>query len=257
MKMPKMPSSEEMVAEAAQALRIPDLSPTEVRRFFDNLLKSLSEMTLSIYERYEEQLNAQALPRQVLEANPAQLTAAEEVNQAVGFKEAALALLKSLYPDLRRAFLSVSQGRKSRGGKSFEEQFALLLTFAGFPFQQQHDGYRTDFVLPSSSAFERNRTRCVVASLKRTLRERWQEVAGELRQLQAPNVFLVTGDPKVSAGQVQGICDNNLIYLVVWDSVKDKYKSHPRVLGFSEFANEWLPMLQQQWAKAGLGERLL
>ena len=56
--------------------------------------------------------------------------------------------------------------------------------------QQRH--YRTDFVLPSEAAFERNRVICVVASLKRTLRERWQEVVAELVRLSAPNVYLVT-----------------------------------------------------------------
>ena len=257
MKASRIPSSEEIVVEAARALRILDLLSTEVRRLFDNLLKSLSDKTLSIYERYEEQLNAQALPRQVLEANPAQLAAAEEVNRAVGFKQATITLLESLYPDLRRAFLSVSQGRKSRGGKSFEEQFALLLDLAGYPFEKQSGRLRTDFVLPSSKAFERNRTSCVVASLKRTLRERWQEVAGELRQLQAPNVFLLTADTKVSRGHIQGICEANRIHLVVWDSVKDKYPDDPLVLGFTEFVNTRLPMLQQQWEAVGLGQRLL
>ncbi|MDE2766229.1 MAG: type II restriction endonuclease [Chloroflexota bacterium] len=229
----------------------------EVRSSFNELLTLLSKTTLALYEKYEEQTNIQALPKRLLDSNPLKLAEAENVNSMQGFREAALTLLESLYLDLRKEFLSISQGRKSRGGKSFEEQFALLLKLADFPFQQQQAHLRTDFVLPSSSAFERNRTSCVVASLKRTLRERWQEVAGELKQLQAPNVFLVTGDPKVSAGQVHGICDVHRIHLVVRDSVKDKHPGNPLVLGFTEFANVRLPMLQQQWATAGLGERLL
>ena len=247
-----IPSSKQIVAEAARLLELADLPSEEVRCSFDKLLNLLSSTTLAIYERYEEQSNAQPLPQRVLDASPEKFEKAERVNSTQGFRQATLTLMSSLYPELRKAFLSVSQGRKSRGGKSFEEQFALLLKLAGFPFQKQSGRFRMDFVLPSGEAFQRNRTICVVASLKHTLRERWQEVAGELRQLQAPNIFLVTGDDQVSPGHVRGICDANGIHLVVWDSVKDKYPDAPLVLGFTEFANVRLPMLQQQWTTAGL-----
>lgn len=243
----RIPKSEEIVREAAGEMGIDTLSGVEIRGSFNELLIEIGDKTLSIYERYEHDANAQGLPCRVLADNPRQVEEAEKISKAEGFQPGVLHLLGSLYPELRRAFLSISQGRKSRGGKSFEDQFALLLTISGFPYERQHRRYRTDFILPSNSAFDRNRTVCAVASLKRTLRERWQEVAGELTNLRAPNVFLVTADEKVSTGHVKGICDDNLLHLVVWDSVKQQYATHPRVLGFSQFANQRLPQLQSQW----------
>lgn len=58
--------------------------------------------------------------------------------------------------------------------------------------------------------------------------------------------------PKVSKGQVKGICDDNPLHLVVWDEVKQKYPSHPRVLGFTEFVHVRLEQLEAQWESAGL-----
>ena len=246
----RIPTSEEIVREAAGAMGIDTLSQVEIRGSFNQLLSEIGDETLSIYERYEHDANARDLPRRVLGNNPRQVEEAEKVSKAEGFQPGVLYLLGSLYPELRRAFLSISQGRKSRGGKSFEDQFALLLTMSEFPYERQHRRYRTDFILPSNSAFDSNRTVCAVASLKRTLRERWQEVAGELTQLRAPNVFLVTADGKVTSGHVKGVCDDNLLHLVVWDSVKQQYADHPRVLGFTQFANQRLPQLQSQWESA-------
>ena len=251
---PSIPSSDEIVREAAREIGVADLPPADVRLAFNGLMKNLGDKTFEIYERYEQAANSDAIPKRLLDENPQRLSAAEDVSASKGFRAGALALLTSLYPEMRKAFLSVSQGRKSRGGKSFEDQFACLLTLAGFPYARQHREHRTDFTLPSDGAFEQNRTVCAVASLKRTLRERWQEVAGELTQLRAPNVFLVTADPKVSDGHVRGICDANLLYLVVWDEVKaKKFPGHPQVLGYTQFAVERLPQLQEQWEKAGLG----
>lgn len=245
-----IPTSDELVREAAREMGINTLPAADIRSSFNQFLSDIGDRTLAIYERYEHDANARNLPRRVLDNNPRQVEEAEKVSKAKGFQQGVLHLLGDLYPELRQAFPSVSQSRKSRGGKSFEDQFALLLKMAGFHYERQHRQFRTDFILPSNSAFDRNRTVCAVASLKRTLRERWQEVAGELTQLRAPNVFLVTADDKVSPGHVKGVCDDNLLHLVVWDSVKQRYANHPRVLGFTHFANQRLPQLQSQWENA-------
>lgn len=57
----------------------------------------------------------------------------------------------------------------------------------------------------------------------------------------------------MSEGHVRGICDANLLHLVVWDEVKaKKFPRHPRVLGYTQFAGERLPQLQEQWRNQGL-----
>lgn len=192
----RTPSSEAIVREAAQSLGLYELPTKDVRASFDELLSELSATTLALYEQYEERQHAPDIARRMISDHPTRVAKAERISKRKGFHRGAFVLLKSLYPDLRGAFLSVSQGRKARGGKSFEKQFELLLESAGYSFKPQEERYRTDLVFPSEEAFNQNRVICVVASLKRTLRERWQEVVGELTQLAAPNVYLVTADPQ-------------------------------------------------------------
>ena len=252
MRRQRIPPSVEIVREAARRLGLSDVPPATIRETFDARLWELSARTLALYEQFEEGQNAGAIAQRMVGDQSGRVEYAETVSQQDGFRAGVFTLLKSLYPDLRQAFLSVAQGRKSRGGKSFEQQFALLLRHAGYSFMQQHQRYRTDFVFPSEQAFDQNRVVCVVASLKRTLRERWQEVVAELTNLAAPNVYLVTADEDVSPGHVRGICDDHPLHLVVWDRVKQQYPDHPRVMGLTEFARDRLAQLEAQWQSAGL-----
>ena len=251
----QLPGSETIVREAFQELDFDSahISQTEARAGFNDILHVAFRHTLTVLERYENEAYSEGIARALLDLRPELVTRAEAIDAERGFEPAAQSLLAGLYLELRESFLSVSQSRKTRGGKDFELSFAQALSLAGFPYEMQHRQLRTDFILPSDEAFDYDRTVCVVASLKRTLRERWQEVAGELKNLSAPNVFLVTADDKVSAGHVRGICDTHRLYLVVWDSVKAAhYPHHPHVLGFTQFANQRLPQLQSQWENAGL-----
>lgn len=249
---PRVPHSADIVREAASELGIDALDEISVRMAFNRLLGELDGTTLTIYERYEQAAHSIALPQRVLDDNPDKVSAAEQASAVQGYKPSVVSLLAALYADFRRAFLSIGQSRKSRGGRSFEDQFAFLLTAAGFPHSRQVQRHRTDFVLPSDGAFDRNRAVCAVASLKRTLRERWREVAGELHEIRAPHVYLVTADEDVTRDHVRGICEVNLLHLVVWDAVKQRFADQPLVMGFTELATERLPQLQQQWSNAGL-----
>ena len=83
--------------------------------------------------------------------------------------------------------------------------------------------------------------------MKRTLRERWAEVAEELFNLRAPNVFLFTADENPTNTHAERLADYN-IHLVVWDDVKtQKFPERPLVLGYTEWANRRLGMLSQHW----------
>ena len=64
-------------------------------------------------------------------------TTAARYHVVDGFRAGVLHLMRSWYPHLRRCFLSISQSRKSRGGKDFELQIEGLLTLAGLPFDRQ------------------------------------------------------------------------------------------------------------------------
>ncbi len=248
----KIPSTDDLMREVISELGYDRMSHEDVRESFDCIMRNIEVHMFALYEQYEQKVNSVDIPKRLLDNNPDELHLAENASRTRGFKEGIFVLFSHLYPELRKEFSSVSQSRMSRGGKSFESQFAYLLQLACFPFEQQHREHRTDFILPSHAAFDENSTVCAVASLKRTLRERWRQVVAELVSLRAPNVFLVTVDRKVTKGHINGICEEHRLHLVVLDEVKSKYPHNPRVLGFTQFANERLPNLQSQWSAGGL-----
>jgi len=99
------------------------------------------------------------------------------------------------------------------------------------------------------STIKNNPTSAAVASLKRTLRERWREVVEELHAARAPNIFLMTADEDISNAHVQQICDHYRIHLVVWEHLKkNKFSSNPLVLSYSNWASERIPILESFWS---------
>ncbi|MCH6572596.1 MAG: hypothetical protein IH809_03015, partial [Proteobacteria bacterium] len=98
-------------------------------------------------------------------------------------------------------------------------ELAELLRLARFPFEAQHREHRVDFMLPDYAHYEKDRTQCVLLSVKRTLRERWQQVVDELHKMNCPNVFLATTDEKISTSKMRDIARRN-IKLTVFDDVK-------------------------------------
>ena len=251
----RLPTSDRIVSETFGELGYDtlQLSRDAARAEFNDLLHSAFRHTLTVLERYEDKAYSGGIPAELLKMRANLVAEAERVANQHGFQAGAESLMSSLYLELRQAFLSVSQSRKTRGGRDFELQFEKALTLADFPFEKQQRRTRVDFMMPSDAAFERNRMVCAIASLKRTLRERWREVVGELVELRAANVFLVTADDNISDGHVQSICENGNLHLVVWDGIKESRFAHqPLVLGFTEFASRRLPDLQTVWRSAGL-----
>lgn len=224
------------------------IDPNEVMLNFNSILREVWEHTLVVLERHEERTYAEGIPRELADTYPDDLEEARRVAEEKGFAAGAMSLFASWYPKLRRAFLSVSQSRMQRGGKDFELQIERLLDLAEVPYFKQEPQYRTDLILPSVETFQSNRNIAAIVSVKRTLRERWAEVAEELFNLRSPNVFLFTADERVTSTHVERICGQYNIHLVVWDHVKDdSYPDEPLVMGYTEWANERLAVLRQYW----------
>jgi hypothetical protein len=102
-------------------------------------------------------------------------------------------------------------------------------------------------MLPNESLFRSNRNKAAVVTVKRTLRERWREVAEELMNLRAPNVFLFTTDEDITAPVASGICNYN-IYLVLWERMKaERFPWMDRVLGYTQWATEYMLPLRNMW----------
>lgn len=147
------------------------------------------------------------------------------------------------FPALDATFLSASQHRKSRAGRSFEQHIARLLIDGGISFEEQAvtGGRRPDFVLPSLVKLRsRSRTfqEALVLSAKTTLRERWKQITMEKFNAE---LFLATVDDRVSSEAIDDM-DREGICMVVPESLKVSdetcYKKKSNVITFRSFFDE-------------------
>jgi hypothetical protein len=248
----ELPASATVVKQAFERLGYVSgqISSEEILANFNNTLRKVWEESLVVLEEHEERSYAKGIPSELAEHYPRELEKAESVAEMRGFREGMIQLFELWYPMLRRCFLSVSQSRKQRGGKDFELQIEQLFELVHIPYHKQETQNRTDLILPDLKTHIQNRTASAIVSVKRTLRERWAEVAEELFNLRSPNVFLFTADEEVTARHVSRICGDYNIHLVVWDAVKSgKYPDEPLVLGYTAWVGERLTLLRQRWPK--------
>jgi hypothetical protein len=236
------------VLEAARELGLTQgtFSPDQILNDFNDRLRELFEHTLLVLERYEEQVYS----RDALPALAQRRSQAIQNLSAGSNVEVVSSALQLLYDDLWKVFLSRSQSRKERGGHDFQEQLKLMFQLAHVPFEEQTENYHTDFVIPSLQFFEKDRTRAMIFSVKRTLRERWQEVVEELHHTNCPNVYLATADAakKITrTTHIEGLRRYNM-HLVVWDKVKaEKFPVEPVVRNYTEFATVDVPTFRGYW----------
>ncbi|MBI3222073.1 MAG: EcoRII [Nitrosomonadales bacterium] len=226
----KMPAPEILAAEAQrvflQQQQLGDLSPYEMPNPGDAIMKISRDIEYSLYKRAERRYRAAEVIRIITSGGT------DIVSSVVrGF------------PDLDATFLSASQHRKSRAGRSFEQHIARLLRDGKIAFEEQAvtGGRRPDFVLPSLvvlRAKKRAFEEALVLSAKTTLRERWKQVAMEKFNCA---LFLATVDDRVSAAAIDDMSDQG-IHLVVPESLKKSketcYSGKTNVITFREFFDE-------------------
>ncbi|OGO16943.1 MAG: hypothetical protein A2Z14_10230 [Chloroflexi bacterium RBG_16_48_8] len=250
-----LPTSEEVVRTAFEELGYgengPD--PKTIRMEFNDRLAQVFKYTLEVLERFEEQTYLEGVPNELIKMKPDAFEKAakiikDSIDEAAGIREAFKSLFTDLYPLLRRVFLSISNSRKSRGGRDFELQFGALLEQAGVTYQKIDRQTRTDFMVPCDDVFNKNPNDALVLSAKRTLRERWREVAEELFDLRSPNVYLITADENITTGHVEGICGRYRMHLVVWDHIKNtKFPEDSRVISYSQLSQDVIESFERRW----------
>lgn len=155
--------------------------------------------------------------------------------------EKALRAIVVEYPKIDALLLSAAQQRKSRAGYSFEHHIEAMMIDGGIPFQKQvviEAKKRPDFILPSLSLFnETGRTakEALVLSAKTTLRERWKQVSGEMKNC---DLYLATVDENIAANAIEDMASQGIL-LVVPESLKNsdttEYKKQTNVLSFKAF----------------------
>ncbi len=226
----KMPAPETLAAEAQGVFleqnHLGGLSPYEVENPGDAIMKISRDIEYSLYKRAERRFRA-----------------AEVIRIITGGGNDIVSSVVRGFPDLDATFLSASQHRKSRAGRSFEQHIARLLRDGRIAFEEQAvtGGRRPDFVLPSLvvlKAEKRKFEEAMVLSAKTTLRERWKQVVMEKFNCA---LFLATVDDRVSADAI-GDMSNQGIHLVVPESLKKSketcYKDKANVITFREFFDE-------------------
>lgn len=136
-------------------------------------------------------------------------------------------------------FLSASQMRKSRAGRSFEHHVQRLFKDGYVRHEEQVvlGGRRPDFVLPNIQTLNKKGDALVV-SLKTTLRERWKQVGMERF---GGALFLATVDDRVSGDAILEMQRHN-ISLVVPESLKKaketEYGKYDHVITFRQFFDQ-------------------
>lgn len=171
---------------------------------------------------------------------------AAEVVQILGRGPDLVTAVVRGFPDLDAVFLSASQQRKTRAGRSFEQHIAAVLRAGNIRFEEQAvtGGRRPDFVLPDVQALRRGQGRpfedALVLAAKTTLRERWKQVSSEGFHCA---VFLATVDDRVPATSISEMA-NQGISLVVPESLKRSketcYPKNASVISFSDFFHKEL-----------------
>ena len=227
-----MPKGNELAEFAQEKVKI---NKNVLEKKFNNHLKQLIDIEFEIYQDWEDKCSIEII-KEAIRKNL--------IKDAGNFENT---LIKN-YELIREFYLSISQSRKSRAGKSFENHVKYLFNLLDYPFetQTQLNGI-IDYLIPGEEAYRKNRTSCVVISIKRTLRERWRQTVGELSSTNAGRIYLLTADTKISIGKVDEMKKNN-VNLVVWDKdKKSKFSDRYNVLGYTQFISVDLPSTSKLW----------
>lgn len=226
----KMAEPEVLAAEAQRTYMaqqgIETLNPYEMPSPGDAIMKISRDIEYALYKRAEIRYRAAEVIRIVTN----------------GGTDHAASVVRS-FPKLDALFLSASQQRKTRAGRSFEHHIARVLHDGRIRYEEQAitGGRRPDFVLPSVAvltSMTRSLDEAMILSLKTTLRERWKQVPMEKFRCE---LFLATVDDRVSSEAVDGMQAHG-IHLVVPESLKSSketcYDKKQNVITFREFFDE-------------------
>ncbi len=242
------------------------LTTDDVIRNFNDYLCKLVDTEYQLYLKYEEQCMTQGVSKLVLNPNVGtdfpnvrsiiesvlRILRGTELNDIEKLAEV-WAKMRPLYQRVEQSF---EQSRKTRAGGSAQYHLQSLMESAGyageFETQQILNG-KVDFLFPSHQVWERDRRRCVIVSIKRSLRERYKQVFEELSIAQSTIYLFVTetyeeAKKDITTPKVRGLNEQN-VYLVVRDEIKSmRFSEDVNVIGFTAFISEELPNHRARWA---------
>jgi len=207
-----------------------DFNPFKMNAPGDAVLDISRGLEYEIFKSFEVRRRSMELVQLLLGTDPEAIS----INQV-------LMNIVTEFSKIDGILLSAAQTRKSRAGASFELHIERLLADGGIPHDVQvvaDAKKRPDFVLPSFAAYMdplRDRDGALVLSAKTTLRERWKQVHGEMRNC---DLFLATVDESIAENAIKDMAQQGII-LVVPESLKKSdttvYKSQSNVISFKSF----------------------
>lgn len=208
-----------------------------VKSHFSDLVESTQIKAYEIYqtkERYAASLAMREVLDKLLPDKPD--------------KEDFFDFLQNNFWVLDRFFLSLTQGRRPRAGKAFENIIKVLFGILGYPYTPQAviDG-QPDFLLPSVEHFKTNAMDCIIFTVKRTLRERWRQIVTE--GTRGYLFYLATIDENIGGRDLKEI-HNHRIYLIVPERIRAvTYPDQPNVISFETFFELHLDQAMKRWRK--------
>lgn len=265
-----IPSGETLSQKAWRHVSFADqrIGAEQVQRNFNQYLSELVDVEYQLYLSYEETCISKGIIQFALapDARVNYPSVFNLLNKALGVlnsekMQGAKKLAEigaTLRPFYKLVEQSFAQSRMTRAGSSSQYHLKTLLEIAGyggeFQMQQVLNG-TVDFLFPSLQMWKNDRRRCVVVSMKRTLRERYKQVFEELKITGGLTVFLIVTETyqeamkDITPQKVERLNAQN-IYLVVRDRIKEeRFPTKENVVSFSAFLQEELPAKRTLWQR--------
>jgi hypothetical protein len=213
-------------------------TPAWIKAHFSSLVETAQARAYELYMDHERAACSDAI-RAVLHKSITPSTSVKELVETVAGSTV----------ELDRWFLSMTQSRRPRAGKTFEAVVTHLFKALNYPHSPQPDlgGDRPDYVLPSIEYYRRYASDCIIFTCKRTLRERWRQVVTEGV---AAQFFLATIDDKISRNDLDMMRARRVVVVVPAAIRVAKYEAFPNVVSFEEFFERHLDPAIARWKSA-------
>jgi len=266
-----MPHGVVIAEEAIRNLRYiaEQIEKAQARRNFNSLLFDVLIEEWNVFQKYEKELyKSKVIPFifELIENNSEKFPTCQTVvkhlsitleqNRNQNSKWFINNLSESLFEYFEALFQSIHQSRRSRAGGSFQYQMENLFNLSGFPFSRQTRlNGPVDFLLPSEDYFHQYRHDAIILSVKRTLRERWQQAIAELQSARVGRIYLATAetDKKKIRDRDLDRMDSLNVTLLVFDNIKsEKFPDRNTVIGYSEFINTNVLSAERLWIQRGI-----
>jgi hypothetical protein len=219
-----------------------NLTTDQIKDNFDSIFSDIEKEAYGLYLKYEE-----IYGKEIFSAFVEYLYQTKRVKNVLELKKT----LGEYFYSFDRFFLSLSQSRRARSGKTFESITNSLFKALNYPFNEQVviNG-KPDFLMPSEKHYRKDPPDCIIFTTKRTLRERWRQIVTE--GTRGLGFYLATIDEKISSIQLEEML-NHRIYIVCPQTLKDKcYNNSVNVLSFRQFFKDRLDPAIKRWKDNGV-----